>query len=144
MPGALLLLLELGHLLRRRRHRNADRIRSRRARSVASKQLKTARELADAGETADCFAEVARVLERFVTDRFGFSPRGLTHDALRERLATRGAEAGLAGALVAEWENCDFARFAPVSMRAEEMDASLERAADLITRLDRLGDKGAV
>jgi len=142
VPGVLLVLFEFVHLLHRRRLQNAGRIRRRKAHSVAARQLRTARSLAADGNNADCFAEVASVLERFVSDRFGFSPRGLTHGALRQRLAALGADEALADDLVAELENCDFARFAPVSVRDDEMGASLERAADLITRLDRLGGKG--
>ena len=37
-----------------------------------------------------------------------------------------------------ELENVDYARFAPVSVRADEMRASLERSRTLLQRLDRL------
>lgn len=136
--GALVLVVEVWAWVVGRRRRNADRIRVRKARSTAERYLREADGYARAGRTTEFFAEVARALDRYCHDRFALSLKGRTHQAVRRDLADRGADEALADDLVTELENCDYARFAPVEMRAEEMRASLDRARALIARLDRL------
>ena len=138
VPAALVVVVELATLAARRRRANAGRIRVRKARSAAERYLREAEAHARGGRTTELFAEVARGLDRYCTDRFGLSLKGRTHQSVRKDLAERGADEALADDLVTELENCDYARFAPVAVRADEMRASLDRARALLARLDAL------
>lgn len=135
---ALVALVELAAAIGRRRARNAGWIRMRRARSEAEKALRSASATARDGGSAALFGEVARTLHRFCEDRFGFGLTGRTHDAVRRALLDVGADDQLADDVTSELENCDYGRFAPVSVREDEMRGSLDRARALVTRLDRL------
>jgi hypothetical protein len=134
--------VELVCFLRRRRRRNAGALRVRRARSTAERYLRDAEGHARGGKPTEFFAEVSRALDRYCRDRFALPLKGRTHQAVRQDLAVRGADESLADDLVTELENCDYARFAPVETRGEEMRASLERTRALLARLDRLPATG--
>ncbi len=84
-------------------------------------------------ETA--YGAIARALLTFLEARFGQSFRGLTHAQLGCALEENGVEASTVGDLVAELENCDFARFAP-SADAGAVDAAVERASALVQRIE--------
>lgn len=130
--------VEVVTAVRRRRNRNRDRVRMRRARQTAERRLKGLEPLLAAGQSEDVFREVADTLHQFMIDRFQLSLRGRTHDATRRALEDLGASGDTAAGFVQELENCDFARFAPVEMRGEEMRRSMERARELMAALDKL------
>ena len=136
--GLAVLGVEVVTALLRRRERNAERIRKRGARGQAEKRLRAAAEHVGSGETEAFYREVAETLNAYAESRFGLVLRGGTHGAVRLRLLTLGADDELAEGLIAEMENCDYARFAPVSVREDEMKRSLERVRDFVARLDRL------
>jgi hypothetical protein len=136
--AGLLGVVEAVALARRHKARTAAARRMRRARGVAGKALKTAQRSVSANDSRAFFTAVRTTLAQFLGDRLGVSVRGLTHEQLRRALVARGAAAELALEVVEELENADYARFAPVSVRGEEMQRALARARDLITALDKL------
>ena len=138
LPALAVAAVEGSHLVARRRRRNAGRNRVKRARSSAEKQLREVDALIRAGEPSDFFAEIARALDDYCQSRLALSLLGATHESIRCHLREAGADDDLADDLVTELENVDYARFAPVSVRADEMRASLERSRTLLQRLDRL------
>ena len=144
IPALAVTVVETSRFVRRRRERNAGRTRVRRARSTAEKLLRGAETLIREGAPAAFFAEIAHALGAYCESRLALSLQGATHEAVRGRLVAMGADDALADDLVTELENVDYARFAPVSMRAEEMQRSLERSRSLLRRLDELPPRQAV
>ncbi|GMV41806.1 MAG: hypothetical protein AMXMBFR64_35220 [Myxococcales bacterium] len=122
--------------LQRRQASQAGALRTRRALTAARAQLRAAEAHMKQGNVREVFSATSAALLQFVEDRFGVAAQGLTHDALRIRLLEAGVPDALAAELVAELENCDFARFAPASTRGDEMRQALERAGRLLGDID--------
>jgi hypothetical protein len=124
----------------RRRHRwqaTARVRRERRARRLARRRLKEARRRMGPATSRAFYAEVARALAEYVADKFDVAAAGLTHDRIEELLASRGAPDDLRAAFHRCLEACDYARFAPASADAAEMQKTLERAEATIVALER-------
>ena len=138
VPAALLLAVEFVVWLKRYKARTEPRRRMRRAAAVFRRALKAARRKLRAGDSRAFFEIIGTALREFCYNRFGLSVRGLTHGQLRRRLVELGADPEFAEAVVAELENTDFARYAPVNMRDDEMRGSLERSWRLVASLNRL------
>ena len=81
------------------------------------------------------YAEIARTLLVFLEARFEHTFRGLTHGQLGDVLRAREVDPGTVRDLVAELENCDFARFAPAA-DAGAVDAAVARAVALVKRVE--------
>ena len=136
--GPLLLLGGLGVRGAQRRAASDDPSRApRRAKKAAAKRLAAARDHASADEPRRFYAAVAKSLKDVLEAKLGEAVGSLTHPELRERLAARGMDAGLADELVDELEGCDFARFSAVGVSAQEMESCLDRTKGLLSRLDR-------
>lgn len=135
--------VEVRWRVQRRQASQAGSLRARRALSTARARLREAEAHLKAGRVSELFSATSGALLQYVDDRFGFGALGLTHEALRARLTERGVPDELAGALVAELENCDFARFAPASTRGDEARNALDRASHLLADIDSTGATGA-
>ncbi len=138
----LLPLLAIGGATVLRRHR--DRLegdvayaRGRRAGRVARKRLAKARELLGTDDVRAFYAEVARALRGLVADRMNLAEAGLQTAELDEALAATGIDDEVRREVVACLEECDRQRFAPPSADTAARDAFLQRAGDVMTRLDR-------
>lgn len=129
--------------LQRRQQSQAGALRTRRALSSARARLRDAEKHLKAGQVPELFSATSAALLQYVEDRFGLVALGLTHEVLRARLVERGVPDELATSLVAELENCDFARFAPASTRGDEMRNALDRAGRLLAEIDATGATGA-
>jgi hypothetical protein len=119
--------------------RGADVVGARRrgAGRQARNRLREAEKLLAAGRGAEFFAETHRAITRFVADTLGVPPAGLTPADVRERLAQRGVDGALVAAIGETLDLCDLHRFGRTAPDADAMRAVLDRAADVITRLDR-------
>lgn len=111
--------------------------RGRRAGRVARKRLARARGLADSDDARAFYAEVARALRGLVADRLNLAEAGLTTAELEAALSPTGIDDTLRRELVACLEACDRQRFAPPSADPEERSRLLDRAADVMSALDR-------
>ncbi len=122
----------------RARQRAAEariRGRSRRADTVARRELAGLRRQLEQVPAGDFFGGLQRVLTRFLESRLEVAVVGDTMEELRRRLSDRGFPADLAERVTAELECCDFARFARSAGVAEERRQGLERMQALIDRL---------
>jgi hypothetical protein len=128
--------VELRALRERRNTANAPKTRVREAGSNAKRVLKGAESLMHPGKEAEFFQAISAALTKLVADRFGVTATGATREELRAALLAQGVGADACGALLAELDNCDFARFAPAQLRLEEMQGSLERARKIVDALD--------
>jgi hypothetical protein len=111
--------------------------RGRRAGRQARKRLAEARRLSAAGDARAFYAEMARALRGLVADRFNLAEAGLQTDDVDRALVGRGVAASMREEVRAYLEHCDRQRFAPPGDDPEEKERFLERAAELMTRLER-------
>ncbi len=109
--------------------------RSRAATRQARKRLTKARSLADCATVTDFYAEISQALLSFVADKMNISPHGLTRERVAELLTERGADRQLVDDTVDVLRKSDFARYAPSSITQQEIDASLQTAEGVMTRL---------
>jgi hypothetical protein len=89
------------------------------------------------GLVKDFFAQVSRVLHGYLDERLNIAGAGMTHDGLRMAAIERGVAPELMEEIVAELENCDFARFAPSTTMTQQMDDTLSRLKILVGKLER-------
>ncbi len=135
LPPLLLIGLLAGDRVRARRAGGAAARTARRAAADARRELERLRT-----GGAEAFAGIARALLHYLEARFGEPFNGLTHERLAARLRALGVDDGTAGDLLAELENCDFARFAPSATRAGELDEAVKRAGALVGRIEQAVD----
>ncbi len=110
--------------------------RSRRAQRVAQQGLKQARKLARA-ESSDFYEETAASLYRYVADKLGVSPSGLTTQTIGSVLDERQVPESIRSDFIEAIEACEFARFTPGERSREEMEALLDRAEKIIISLEK-------
>jgi hypothetical protein len=89
------------------------------------------------GTSRAFYAAVAQALTEYVGDKFDTSGVGLTHQRIEELLTERGASEAQRGAYHRTLEACDYARFAPASSSAAEMQRTLENAEKVLVGLER-------
>jgi hypothetical protein len=110
--------------------------RSRRAHKMAQGRLKQAQKMArDA--SMDFYEETAGALYRYVADKLGVSPSGLTTKNIDAMLEERRIAETERKAFIETIESCEFARFTPGERSREEMESLLDRAETIIVSLEK-------
>lgn len=117
------------------RSRDPQKLKEKRARGVAGKRLKLARERLDARDTPGFLAAIEQALVEFVTDKLGVAARGLTREELRRALQAKSLPAESVEGLVSVLEACDTARFMPGATSPDAMQTLLDKAADVLGKL---------
>lgn len=135
-PAAFLVGLAI-RTARRRALRDDPSKAPKRARKAAQQRLAAAKDHAAADEPRAFYAAIAKALKDVLEAKLGRAVGSLTFAELREALAARGMDEGLASRLVDELEGCDFARFSAVGVSSGEMESCLGRARELLEGLDR-------
>jgi hypothetical protein len=137
---ALPLLWNIGLLVYRRKQyseaAHAGMWRARRAQKMAQGRLKQAQKMARTA-SMDFYEETAGALYRYVADKLGVSPSGLTTQSIERMLEQRGVPNSLGSAYIKTIEACEFARFTPGERSGEEMEKLLERAEKIIVSLEK-------
>jgi hypothetical protein len=125
-----------------RRHR--DRIegdvayaRGRQAGRVAKRRLAEARRLAGQVEARPFYAELARAVRGLVADKLNLAEAGLRIADVDTHLTRHGVGEDTRTELRSFLEACDRQRFAPLDDDAAERGRFLDRAASLMTSVDR-------
>lgn len=111
--------------------------RGRRAGKTAKKRLARARRLAGGDDPRAFYAEVARALRGLVADKLNLAEAGLQTADLDARLAASGVGEATRAEVMDSLAQCDRQRFAPPAADPEEKSRFLQRAADLMSALDR-------
>jgi hypothetical protein len=121
--------------------------RNRRAIKVAQKGLKQAEYLlkeksGSKGEPSSIqrvrfYAEVSRALWKYLGDKLGIPPSGLSLERASEELQDRSVDQGLIHALRILLESCDMARFAPTGLDLAAMQKTYEEARRIIIDLEK-------
>ncbi len=120
---------------RERTRGNVLLLRNRKARKMAQKRMKEAKQFLGRKQSEAFYAEVSRALWGYVGDKLGIAPADLTVDGVRETLQTRGVPEEAVKELASTIERCEFARFAP-GAGAGQMDGMYKAAVDLISTIE--------
>lgn len=125
--------------VRERAARRSPENRQKRAAAMALRRIDAAGKQPPAGQNPRVafFAELGASLRGYLEDRYQLPALGLTNDALRRELTTRGHESDAVEALVTQLDACDFARFAPSGGSDDETAAARETARALIATLEK-------
>ncbi|MSS72631.1 MAG: protein BatD [Candidatus Latescibacteria bacterium] len=111
--------------------------RRRRSMGEAARRLKAARQIIEEGRGPEFHAEVYRALSQFLADRLNVPAAGLTTDAVLRHLEARQVEAEVSQWVRDIFEQCNFARFAPSTIQAGEMERLYEETEAVIEALER-------
>ncbi len=137
---ALPLLWNLGLIVYRRKQQSeaahAGMWRARRAQKMAQGRLKQAQKKARTA-SMDFYEETAGALYRYVADKLGVSPSGLTSQSIQAMLEEHDIPESLGLAYIKTLEACEFARFTPGERSGAEMEKLLDRAEKIIVSLEK-------
>lgn len=100
-------------------------------REVREKLRKMSRE----GE--DIWNECEKIIRTYISKRFGFSTQSLTGKEIGDALVARGVRKDLVERLMAELENCAFAKFAPNTLTNQDKRDAPVRIEKLISDIDK-------
>jgi hypothetical protein len=136
--AAWVLLLSGGFVFQSLRRRDPTRLKERRARSAASRRLKTARAMLAANDASGFHAEVTQALQQFVTDKTRVAALGLTRAELGRALIERGYPEEHVANLTRILERCENARFAPGGTSKSDLTSMLDEASETLDALERV------
>ncbi|MBN1213310.1 MAG: protein BatD [candidate division Zixibacteria bacterium] len=110
--------------------------RSRQASKMAHKRLARARSLVRVDKAGKFYAEISLALLAYIADKLNISPHGLTSDRVVELLQEKKADESLVRDTVNLLRQCDFARFAPASVKQADIDRALEEARQIMVKME--------
>ena len=110
--------------------------RSRRAHRMARSRLKKAAKLASEG-SRDFYEEIAGALYRYVGDKSGTSPSGLTTSTIDSLLSERSVPEAIRRDFQEVLGKCEEARFTPGARSREDMESLRARTEGLIVGVER-------
>jgi len=114
-PLAALLMILFVRRKQIQQQSNVALMRSRKADSVASKRLKTAKKLLAANEKQKFLDEMFRALWGFVSDKLRIPVSELSRDRIRGELTSKNISEEIINSFSETVDACEFARFAPAS-----------------------------
>lgn len=128
--------------LSRKQRVESDRVllRDRRARSVARKRLRRAKELLDSGDEL-FYAELLRALWGYLGDKLHLEPHELSSDSVGASLRRRGVPESEVTAVHDAIAECEYARYG-VNNNTEKAHESYDRALEVIMGLDEWLKRG--
>lgn len=112
---AIAILVGIAVIYRRQIKFNAD-VKGRkhaRANRVVSKRLKTARSFMNAHENDKFYAELAKAMWGYISDKLSIAPSQLLRDNIASQLENYGASAQTTEELLSVLDECEMARFTP-------------------------------
>ena len=138
LPLLILIFLYIYDSHKRRLLTNVGYARSRRAKGVASKRLKKARQIMLKENTKEFCAEIHKSVIEYVADRLNIPHASITKDLLEEKLKIKGISDPVIQEIREFFSICDMARFASARFTKEDMQATITRATDIISALERM------
>lgn len=145
-PGFIALLcfppaiLAAGYIVGRRRilrENNRAYYREVVAADAARKRLRKANKLANGGDSAAFYAELAGAMRSYFADKFHLDAAGLTVDQIEDALREREIDEGLVIRVRSLLEECDMARYAPVQRDSGVMQRTCDNAAQLLQEVEK-------
>ena len=138
LPLLILISLYIYDSHKKRLLTNVGYARSRRAKGVASKRLKKARQIMLKENTKEFCAEIHKSVIEYVADRLNIPHASITKDLLEEKLKIKGISDPVIQEIREFFSICDMARFASARFTKEDMQATITRATDIISALERM------
>ena len=137
MAAIFVAFLMLIWIFRKRAIANADIVGSRgkKANKVATKRLKKAAKLMNAGRQDEFYDEVLRALWGYVGDKLNIPVAELSRDNITERLLAHGVDNGTVTVFVDAIDECEYARYAPGEAKGK-MNNVYDKAVKGITDID--------
>ncbi|MBU1061978.1 MAG: hypothetical protein KJ952_04600, partial [Candidatus Omnitrophica bacterium] len=133
------IFLYIYQLHRERLRTDIGYARSRRAKALASRRLKLAKNSMLKEEVKEFYAEIYKTVIEYVADKLNIPHPSITKDLLERRLAEKSVSKENIEKLKDLFDICDMARFASGRFTKADMQRTLEEAADIIMELERLG-----
>ena len=116
---------------------NVTMMRGKKANSVATKRLKKATKLMNAGKTGEFYDEVMRATWGYVADKFSIPVSELSRDTVTEKLQQRNVDQSVIDSLLEAIDECEFERYAPGDA-AGNMQKTYNSAATAITNINNV------
>ncbi|MBD3234518.1 MAG: hypothetical protein GF315_12405 [candidate division Zixibacteria bacterium] len=110
--------------------------RSKRAKAVANKVLKSAREYLNGDDQRQFYQAISKALTGYIADKLSVSASGLTTDTLKESLNGKVPESTIKESLEI-LRTCDFYRFASIEDTDNQSEQFVERVQDNIMELEK-------
>jgi len=104
---------------------------------TAKKRLVSCQKLIDSKETKEFYSEVAKTFICYIGDKLNLSAFGLTKEGMIKQLEKEGIEKDRIDRTIELLEECDLARFAPISSTPEAMRKILKKILDLSSDLEK-------
>lgn len=139
LPLLLLAFLYVYELQRERLRTDVGYARSRRAKRMAAKRLRSARNKVLKDDAKTFYAEIYQAVIEYIADKLNISHPSITKGTLEQRLMEKGYSAENIEKLKDLFDICDMARFASCRFNKEDMQRSLEEASEIITELEKRG-----
>jgi LPXTG-motif cell wall-anchored protein len=135
IPPLLLLLVLLFARRRNKELQDVKGVRSRKAGAVARKRLSAARKLRDESRNKEFFEQIQKTLIDYVMDKSKLDQTQIDRKGLKTVLSEHGVVDELAEAMVALFDECGFARYAPGGV-AQKLEDTYSAAEELIAKIE--------
>ena len=132
-----IIFISLFVIFRKRATDNANigKMRGKKANKMASKRLKKAKTLMDAGRENDFYDEVLRALWGYVGDKLNMPVEHISRDNISQCLSERNVGEDTIGQFIAALDECEYARYAPGDANGN-MNKTFETAMTTITNIE--------
>ncbi|MFC1667534.1 BatD family protein [Candidatus Omnitrophota bacterium] len=137
LPIFLLAFLYIYERHRERVRTDLGYARSRRAKGLVSKRLKTAKKIMLKKNIKGFYAEIYKAAIEYIADKLNIPHASITKDVLERRLAEKGFSGETIEKLKSLFDVCDMARFASGRFTGQDMHKTLKEAIDIVSELER-------
>lgn len=135
IPFVIFMIILVFNLKRVQDNSNVVQTKRKKANSVASKRLKTARKLMQENRKDDFYDETLRALWGYVSDKLSIPVANLSKEKIGNELHEKGVSDNLVSQLLEVMEGCEYARYAPGDEYGR-MDKVYDETANVIGQLE--------
>ena len=114
---------------------NVTKMRGKKANKVATKRLKQAAKLMQAGQASAFYDEVLRALWGYVGDKLSIPVEQLSHDNISQKLSERSVDDDTISLFIGALDECEFERYAPGDPKGN-MNKVYDKAMTAIERIE--------
>ena len=114
---------------------NVTKMRGKTANKVATKRLKQAAKLMQAGKASAFYDEVLRALWGYVGDKLNIPVEQLSHDNISQKLSERSVDDDTISLFIGALDECEFERYAPGDPKGN-MNKVYDKAMTAIERIE--------
>ena len=114
---------------------NVTKMRGKKANKVATKRLKQAAKLMQAGKASAFYDEVLRALWGYVGDKLNIPVEQLSHDNISQKLSERSVDDDTISLFIRALDECEFERYAPGDPKGN-MNKVYDKAMTAIERIE--------